>query len=221
MVAGKDRLFKYFCKSKPLHYKSGDIILRPDDIPSGIYYIEKGFVKVYSITEEGDEKLHVIYKPRELFPLIWVFKGITKDIFYEALGDVILRRLSKNIFLKLVKEDNLSLLSLIDRIIALFDIHVDRIDNLELTKSYPRLVARLLFLAKRFGKIRGKKIIIEVPIAHKDIANSINMTRETASRELERLEKLGLIKYQDHLIVITDISKLKQELSIHYERIPL
>lgn len=216
-------LIGFFTQSRQYNYKAGEVILRPEDTPSGVYYIEKGFVKVCSITRDGDEKLHVIYKTGEFFPLIWVFSNVTKNVFYEALGEVFLRRRSKEEFLEFLrggctKGGCPALFELVVRIIGILDVHVSRIDNLELTKAYPRLVARLLLLAKRFGKKQKNNIVIDVPITHKDIADSINMTRETASREIEVLEKKGLIYYQAHLIVIKDIDKLEKELSAHYER---
>ncbi len=223
MNEGKSKLVGFFTQSRQYSYKGGDVILRPEDTPSGVYYIEKGFVKVYSITRDGEEKLHIIYKAGEFFPLIWAFSNVTKDVFYEALGEVFLRRRAKEEFLEFLTSDCArgccpTLFELVARLIDILGVHVDRVDNLELTKAYPRLVARLLFLAKRFGKKEGSGIVIDVPITHLDIANSINMTRETASREMEILERKKIIKYRGRLIVIKDTDKLKGELSIHYER---
>lgn len=224
MPKGKNTLLTFFARSKPYRYAPGEAILRADDTPSGVYWIEKGFVKVYSITEEGNEKLHIIYKTGELFPLIWVFSNVTKDVFYEAFGEVVLRRSSKEEFLAFLKTSctNLRgcslLFELVERVIDLLDVHIDRVDNLEITKAYPRLVAMLLHLAKRFGRKEGKSIKIDIRLTHSDIANSVNMTRETASREMERLQRKGLIKYQVKLIIIKNIEELKEELSAHYER---
>lgn len=226
-MAGLDSLSEFFLKSKSYSYKSGEIILRQDDEPQGVYYIEKGYVKIYSITQDGNEKLHVIYKSGEIFPWIWVFRDNAKSVYYEALGTVVLRRAPKEEFLEFLKTKSSQknscelLFELADRIIEVLDIHVDRVANLELTKACPRLVARLLSLAKRFGRKEEKETILDVPLSHQDIANSINMTRETASRELGELERKGLVKYKDRLIIIPSIKKLEKELETHYERKPL
>lgn len=220
----QESFLDFFAQSKRYFYKTGQVILRPEDPPPGVYYIEKGFVKVYSLTEDGDEKLHIIYKTGEVFPLIWAFSNQSKEVFYEALTETTLRRRSKEEFLKFVKyccEDNKEceiMLSVIDRLIAMLSVHVDRVENLELTKSYPRLVSRLLFLSKRFGKKDGNKIIINLPLTHKDIASSINMTRETASRELGMMIKKKLIDYRGKKLIILDIKKLEKELSATYHR---
>lgn len=210
-----------FQSGKSISYRKNEIITRPDDAPSGVYYIEDGFVKVYSITEDGDEKLHIIYKTGQVFPLMWALENIHKDVYYQALTNVKLKRVSKEFFNNFIQKNPTINAELVDRLVFHFNVFVDRVDNLEIAKAYPRLVAQILFLAKRFGKQRGKKILIDIPLAHKDIANMINMTRETASREFEKLEKRGLIAYEKHLIVVNNIPKLEEELTKHYEREPI
>lgn len=216
-----DKLLRFFTKGKEISYKKGEIIIRPDDAPSGVFYINKGYVRVYSITVDGDEKIHIIYKKGEVFPLLWAIRDIRKDVYYEALDDLKLRRVSKDQFTDFIKEDPVVLHELIDRLVFHFSVFVDRVDILEISKAYPRLVAKLLFLSKRFGKKSGRGILIQAPIAHKDIAGLISMTRETVSREFEKLEKRGLIGYKKHLIVIKNEKKLKDELLKYYEREPL
>lgn len=221
MLLMTSKFFEFFAKGKQCHYKKGEILIRPDDHPFGVYYIENGYVKIYSITEEGDEKLHIIYKPGEVFPLIWALKSSQKNLYYEALDDLLVRRVTQKDFVKFISQDPKALFELADRLALSFDLFIDRVDNLEITKAYPRLVAGLLFLAKRFGVKSKGKVIIQAPIVHKDIASSISMTRETASREMAKLEKKGLVSYQGHLLVINSIKDLEKELSVHKEKEPL
>ncbi|MBI4039935.1 Crp/Fnr family transcriptional regulator [Candidatus Daviesbacteria bacterium] len=206
-------LLGLFAQSKPYTYKKGEVILRLDDVPSGIYLIEKGFVKVYTTTESGEEKIHIIYQKGDLFPLIWVFLNTTKNVYYEALDKVTLRRIRQETFTNLIESDCKILMEVVKHLTYNLDVHIDRVDHLELTKAYPRLIAYLLFLAKRFGKNQSDGTAISVPLTHKDIANSTNMARETASREMEALQKQGLIRYKGRLLTIKDIKKLEKELS--------
>lgn len=205
---------EFFQKQKSRTYKKGQVILRTDETPNGVYYIEKGYVKVYSLTENGSEKDKNFYKPGEIFPLIWTFGSIEQTVYFEAIDDVIVKRIPKQEFLDFIETDKKILLDIINRIILIFIVYSDRIDTLGYTKTYARLISLLLSLAKRYGKKYGKNILLEVPIGHKEIANSIAMTRETASRELEKLTKKGIISQNSHLIVINDIKKLKRELKL-------
>lgn len=220
-VKDKAGIWPFFSKRKSLQYKHGEIVIRAGDSPSGVYFIEKGFVKVYAIEQNGEENLHIVYKEGELFPLIWTFTDKVKDLYYQAVGKVILKRLSREEFIEFIKKTPDVSVELIKKLISIIDVHADRIENLEISRSYPRMIWRILFLSQRFGAQKGKQIVIEAPLTHHDIAMSINMTRETASRDFEALRKKGLIEYKNHLLVIKDLRKLKHELSLYYESKPL
>ena len=214
-----DGLFFEFFKeqSKPLCYRKGEFIIRPDSPPTGIFYIEKGFVRVYFLTGDGEEKIHIIYKADEIFPMLWAVSGEQKHLFYEAMGQVILRRVSKEEFLKFIQQDSQVLTELIRRLATVFNVFTNRVHNLEITKAYPRVIARLLFLAQRFGEKEGSSVKIVAPIKHKDIASSIGLTRETTSRELEKLEARGFITSDKQFLVIKSIKKLEEELELYGE----
>jgi len=182
-----DNVFsELFLKSKPYRYHKSEIILRPDDDISHAYYIEKGFVKIYSLTEDGEERLHIIYKEGDIFPLIGIFSNLSKNVYYEALADVTTRKVFQKDFVEFIKKDPNYLIETINKIIEVFNIHVDRIEELQYSKSFPRLIYELISLANRFGRQTGSSITITVPLSHKDIASSINLTRETVSREKEK-----------------------------------
>ncbi|MDO8259909.1 MAG: Crp/Fnr family transcriptional regulator [Candidatus Magasanikbacteria bacterium] len=210
---GQKLIASFFAPFRPLRYKKGEIILRPDNLNPRVNFVEKGHIKVYSITEEGNEKLHLIFKSFALFPLLWVFKDIIRDVYYEAMDEVVLKKSTKEDFVKFIDNDSGALRELVDRVLVTMDVYVDRIDELEYIKSYPRLVSCLLTFAKHFGKKIGKTVLVDVPLTHRDIASSINMTRETVSRELEILINKKLIAYKKHLIVIKDPIGLRRELS--------
>lgn len=211
---------EFFSKhGRKMTFKKGEIIIRSDNPPTGVYFIEDGYVRIYSITEDGESKLHIIYKPGEIFPLVWAVRNIRKNVYYEAMGNVTLLKVSKTAFIDFISSTKNNMNALLERMANVFNIHIDRIDNLEITKSYPRLISRLLSIARRFGQEckETNTIIIKAPITQNDIANSIAMTRETTSREISRLEKKGLIEYKEHLIIIKNLQKLKKELSEYYE----
>jgi CRP/FNR family transcriptional regulator len=212
------KLETYFQQNELITYKKGDIILHPEQTPRDIFYIEKGHVRVYSLTEWGDEKLFVIYKAAELFPLFWFFDLVPLKRFYEALDEVQVRRVSKENFLSFLKNHPEELLELSNKLISIFDVLINRIDSLEFTNAYARLISRLIYLAQRFGEKQKDAILITIPIHQKDIASSIALTRETTSREFKKLEEKGLVGYKNHLIVINDIEALKKEMSSHYDK---
>lgn len=212
-------LIDFFLSYPVKKYKKSEVMLNMDVLAHPyLYYVEQGYVRVYTLLSTGTQKIYIFYKPGEIFPIIWTFNNINKHLFYEAMDDVILRKAPREEFLKFIQNKPPLLLDVIHRIVDIHNIYVDRVDNLEYTNSYARLIARLLSLGKRFGEEKENGLNILIPVTHSDIANSVAMTRETVSREIERLEKKQLVAKVSKLIVLRDIKKLQKELENSMER---
>jgi len=203
---------EFFLTGKQYRFKKGQLILRPDINPGGIYYIEKGYVRVYYLTESGREKLHVIYKKGELFPLLFVLKKIHRDAYYEAMDEVTCRKTEAKVFLEQLKKDPYFSVALDQKLIDLLNVFVNRLDNLETHGGPARVIARLSFLAERFGQKTEDGVLIDAPITHKDIADSVALNRESVSRQIEDLIRRQIIQVKNHKFLIPKISKLQKEL---------
>ena len=212
------KLTEFFLQQKQRTYKKGEVILEAQVNPPGVFYIEKGFIKVYSLDSNGEEKNYVFYNDGVIFPLVLVLKDYPDNLYYEAMSDTIIRETTKDSFMQFIRTDTQVLEEVLQMVLDLFGVYLDRVENLELSKAYARVIARLLFIAKRFGKEEGQRVLLNIPITHYDLADSIALTRETTSREIEKLRKKGLIEYEDRLLWITDIDKLREELADSFEK---
>lgn len=206
------KIQEFFKSGRRFVYKKGEIIIHAGDTPQGVYCIEQGFVKVYSLSKEGEENIHTIYKTGELFPLLWTFRGIARNVYYESLAGATLWRVSREDFLTFAKTSSKVFMSLLDHVAEQLYAYADRLENLEYNNAYERVVYCLLLLASRFGVKHGNTIIIDVPLNHQEIADLINLARETASRLIEKLEDKNLISQKKHRIVIEDLEKLAHAL---------
>lgn len=206
-------LLTLFETGKVRRFSKGEVIIQGGDQPPFVYYILRGFVKIYSINDEGEEYVHIVYKPGEIFPLIWPLKGASRKVFYEALNDNVLWAFEQEKLRARVQEDAQLAHAFLVQLSEQFLVYADRIDNLEYKRARERLVYRLLFLASRFGKFRGKEVVLEPVFSQQLIASSINLARESVSREFEKLQSEGLIGYNGRHIVIKDVEALSHQLS--------
>lgn len=215
LSSANNRLKAFFLTGTKLEYEKGQVALYAGDVPKGVYWIASGYIKVYSIRDTGDLNLHVVYQPGDLFPLLWAYRGFITNGYYEAMSDVVLYRASREQFRALVF-GNLELAELmLKRLSEVHWVYANRVENLELPRAYDKVVYRLAIMADRFGKRqRSGEIIIQAPMTHKDIADSLNMIRETASREISKLEQEGLISMRDHRIVVLKPAALRRKLSM-------
>jgi len=207
-----EALVSLFRSGTKLTYRKGEFIIRPGESPSSIFYIESGFVKAFNISKYGEENLLIIRKKHEIFPLIWAITGQERDINYQALSPTVIWRLHPKKYLDFLHSHPDALPPILDMVTEMYRLHSERLINLEYRSVRERLISFLLTMAERFGHKNGDGILIEVPLRHQDIASSINSSRETASRELASLERKGLIKSKQSLIVLVDIKKLRSHL---------
>jgi len=209
-----ESIISHFSEGSSWLFSKDDVLVQGDEVPSGVFFIESGYVKAYSISQLGQQNLLLIHGANEIMPLPWALDGPQKiGIFYEAMSPVKVLRTSKDA-LRLAMGTNAWLTEQILRqLVNTFTVYAQRIQNLGYRLPRERVIACLLDLATRFGHKEDKLVTIQAPITHQDIADSINMTRETASRALELLTQDGLITQKDHLFIINDEKTLQAELS--------
>lgn len=208
-----DSIVAHFSDGLLIHFKKDEVIIQGDEEPEGIYLIKSGFVKAYSISHEGHNNLLLIHKTGEFMPLPWALDGgHTTGMFYCAMTDVDVLRANKN-KLRSAMGNNAWLSSeILAQTVNIISVYTQRIQTLEYRSARERIISELIYLSARFGERHGKEMIIRAPITHQDIADSINMSRETASRALEMLSQNGLVGQKDHLFTVNDIHQLQSEL---------
>lgn len=210
-------LTRFFSQFKPIHFKKGDIIQRPDMPSLGVLFLEDGFIKKYTITEGGEEKIVLFCKNHSIFPLSKLFMNSYKDMYIEAITDVSLRSANENDFKEFLKSNPKAMMEFTEYLLEYVDISYTRIKNLGYINSKPRILFCILNLARRFGKIRDNEIVFEIPITHKDIANATAMTRETVGRELEKLYKENCIGNNNQIFTIKDVARLIRKMNNYEE----
>ena len=100
-----EALGSFFLQFKQLSYKKRETVLRADDTPQGVYFIKKGYVRVYSISKEGQELTLFILKPNDFFPVRWSITADPIRYSYEALVPTELCRAPREKFVSFLKEN--------------------------------------------------------------------------------------------------------------------
>lgn len=203
----------FFTQFKRQAYKKGEILVRADDNPSGIFYLKKGIVREYAISQKGDEMVVNIFKPISFFPMSWAMNDAPNSYYFEAVTDLEVWKTPKEKAIAFLKDNPDILYDLLSRVYRGTDGLLMRMAYLMSGNAYTSLIAELLISAKRFGE-KTKEGTIEVKLSGKDLATHAGMTRETVSRELAILKKKGLVVFSKGMITITDMQKLEEELTV-------
>ena len=214
MNTDKTKEFETFYKQFSIrHYKKGEMLIRADDNPQGIFCLTKGYVRQYTISRTGFELTLHILRPISYFPMIWAVNGTPNVYYFEALTEVEVGRAPREQVVNFIKDKPTIIFELLSELIEDYAESLKRIEHLVFSDAYRRVISVLMYIAKHFGKESGNTIIISHHFTQQDIATLVGIARETASCEMVKLEKKGLIKMIEHTIKIVNINKLERELT--------
>ncbi len=211
-----DQLDEFF-EPNPLHYyKKRVMILQPNDASKNVFYIKNGYVRVYKITEDGEELTLMILKPKDFFPFTYGFNKSVNGYYLEAITPLELWSAPQEEFIKFITTKPDVLYDLATQAMGRVDGVFSRMEYLILSNAYIKVATTLLVCAKRFGKPSGdNEVIIEVPLTHRDVAALVGITRETTSVEMKKLEKKGFLGKAGRLITIRNIKRFEEEVALY------
>jgi CRP-like cAMP-binding protein len=190
-------------------YRKGEFIIRPGETPSGIFFIESGLVKAYDITKYGEENMLIIRRKEEIFPLIWAMTGQERNVIYEAMVPTSGRLLRRELFQDFLDANPGSIALILDMAIEMYRVHSERIISLSYRNVRERLVSFLISTISRFGtETPDGHTLLNVPLRYQDIGSSINASRETVGREIQILERKGMVKSENGYITLCDVAAL-------------
>jgi len=209
VIKNLDTFFSQF----PEHeYKKGDMLIQAQVEPSGVFYIKSGIIKSYWISKQGTEITLNMFKPHAFIPMSWAL-GISNSHFYEAMTPVRAIKAPKDRVLSFLREEPDILFDLLRRIYVGIEGLWTHIELLSIGTSHLKLIATLLILIKRFGQEEKNETVVQLKLNESEIANYAGMSRETASRELQKLKKENLISINKGNLIIHNVSALEEKFS--------
>lgn len=219
MNTDKTKQFEAFYKQfTTRNYKRGEMLIRADDDPQGIFCLTKGYVRQYNISKTGNELTLHILKPISYFPMVWAVNGTPNVYYFEALTPVEVGRAPRDEVVNFIKDKPTVIFELLSELIEDYAESLTRIEHLVFSDAYRRVISVLLYIAKHFGEETSKGVVVKHRFTQQDIATLTGVARETASVEMVKLEKRGLVKYVDHSILFESLDKLNSELSSNHTK---
>ncbi len=201
-----DVLAKFFHSSQTFQRPKGQILIYRDDAINHFYFIKSGFIRVYNITDDGEERTLLILTENDLFPLL-------KDperpnnasiYFYEAMTDCEYASVQQQEFLDLIKHDQKATWTLFRYISDLSGVLTERVRDLGGKSAEDKVLQLFEYLITVCGEqIRPNVYRLKLKLTQQEIGNLVGHTRETASLTMKKLEERGVVNYKDGLFVIT------------------
>lgn len=212
------KLHTLLLTGRKYHFSRGQTVASSDD-RWALSMVKSGFIKRYLIREDGSLSTQIIYGPGDIYPLTLVFRLLFNQNLseasvvyqYEALTKAEIYYMENETFetfVNNVKTDTVLALDLLAVVGTRLQEYVHGLENTSLKSAYERVANQLSFYAQKFGEQTEHGTKILVPLKHQDIADVLNISRETVTISIAQLRNEGLIR-ADKSIYVPDIKKLE------------
>jgi len=184
-----------------------NILFEKDSAASNFYMVKSGQIKLFCLSEEGDEKVIEIINPLETFAEAIMF--MPKQIYpvsAETLKNSEIYSFDMNQFRRLLENSTETCFRLLATMGRQLHGSVSDINNLTLHNATYRLVVYLLDQLPA-GAVALSNIHFDATKVI--IASRLSIKPETFSRILLRLSKLGLIEVHGNDITLLDVNGLR------------
>lgn len=185
-------------------HTKGATIFSEGDSSDSLYVLKQGLVKLTSISERGTETILDLLKPGEIFGELLLTEKV-RAFTATAIEDTVVTSVPQDRFLEL-----LLLIPTVSRnFIGILSKQLVRVKkgiaHSSHSWSYHRLARILLYLGEKYGEETPAGVLIRLRLTHEDLANLIGTTRETVTTQLNRFERMGLVKRRSrHLMLLKD-----------------
>lgn len=207
------KIKNFFYQFHRHNLKKGEVFVQAGDPPSGVYYLEKGLVKQYTVSLKGDEQVLNVFKPFSFFPMSWAITESVNPYFFEAIEDSTVLIAPGDKTVAFIKNNSDVLFDLLSRVFIGIEGVQRRISQLMSGTAYTRLITELIISARRYSTSSSQ---ISLKISEKELANLTGLTRETISREIKILKDKKLVKVKQSKIEIPDLLQLQFELAKNF-----
>lgn len=185
--------------TQPRTFLKNALILCEGDSSNAMYIIRKGKVNITVTNEDGKEMILSTLQAGDNFGELSLLDDAPRSANAVALEKCELIVLHKTEFIQLLKQNSAIALAIIRYLCERIRFLTNLAQGLALLDVYGRLVKLLHSMAE--PNVEGK-LVVALPLTHKDIAMRVGSSREMISRILSELEKGGYVSCENKQIAI-------------------
>jgi len=179
-------------------FSRGAILVYQGEVPQNAYILKSGIIKLYNITQQGDERIAAFRLAGDMFPTTWSFNKVPSAFYYyEAQTDGEMYVVPREDFLKFIADNPEAMQTIANHYLSAYAGSLMRITALEQSKAFDKVLFTLYYLMQCYG-IEARKGVMRIPIqlTQQLVADLIGLTRETTAAELVKLKKRGVLSYR-------------------------
>ena len=176
------------------HFSKNQVILYEEDTSRFMYIVFSGKVKAIQTSADGKEYIRAMHGKGDFFGEMGILDGQTATATVIAMEEskigLLTREDFESFFLKKDKLLKEIILILCSRLREAWT----KLEILTYTEAEKRVRAILTILSRHYGVKDHRGIWINFKLTHHDIARQVSLSRETVTRQLDRLQKYDEIE---------------------------
>lgn len=185
---------------------AGETLFRLGDPCHQFFLVQSGVIKLYRLSQSGEEKVIELISPNQLFAEAVMFMGALYPVHAEAVEPVRLIAFDSQDFSALLHDNTELCFRLMANMSWRMHGLINEIDRLTLHSGTARLIQYLLDQLPE-DVTPSQSIRLQVPKLV--IASRLGIQPETLSRILSRLRQEGLLEVIEDTILLRDIAALR------------
>lgn len=189
----------------------GTTLLYQGEIPRHAIIVRRGFIRAYTITSSGDERIVALYTKDDIIPFSWVFSETSNTLFYyEAGSDAEIALVNREVLNQTIQKSPALTQFVMRYIVKEHTAQLMRITALEQPNAGEKVAYTLYYLLMRHGMERKPGMYtIDMKLTQSTIAGLVGITRESTAITITKLKKRGVVSYRNFIYTI-DKKKLEQ-----------
>lgn len=201
--------FDLVCTSrKNIIFQKGEAIFDDGEMPKGVYFIEKGTVKLSKCGSYGKDQILRFIKEGDLVGYRSLLCGEDFQASAEAMTEVQAYFIPSDVFVKLLEEDSRISYAMLQKIAYELGESANTVTFLAQKTVRERLAEILLLLEQKLGT--NAEGFIKISLTREEIANLIGTATESAIRLISEFKSDKLIEVEGRNIKILNHEKLRK-----------
>lgn len=199
---------KYLSSKKTVSIAKGKLIFKEGDMPKGVFFIEKGAVKLYKMGFNRKEQILRFAKDGDLIGYRSLLSEEEYGASAEAMAPVQVSFIPTNMFHKLLMSNPKLSYAMLQKISCELGEYSNTIALLAQKTVRERLAEILLLLEKKLGI--DPEGFIKINLTREEIGNLIGTATESAIRLISEFKQDNLLEVEGRSIKILDHDRLRK-----------
>ncbi|HSD51956.1 MAG TPA: Crp/Fnr family transcriptional regulator [Candidatus Methylomirabilis sp.] len=181
----------------------------PGDPADAVFVVRRGRVKISRLSEDGKEATLYLVGPDEPFGEECLLDAATRETLAEVLEPAHTLRISREELLPVLQAHPPFALAVARLMSGRRRTAESRLEEMIFKTVRARLAALLTRLARSHGRAITGGILLDLSLAHQDLAGQIGSTRETTTLTLNEFKRGGMLAIDHCRILIRDLARLE------------